>query len=382
MSKLEKSLVEWIEQGIIDVSQADRIRLYESQKPEGGWSISGPLILGVVIIGVGIISLIAANWRFIPDTLKLISAFLILASLAIAAFRTHVQRDSLKFDALIIFFALMCLATIGLISQVFHTGGKLEHAFLFWCGITFGVIFTARRGFLPFLWIVALTLSLAAVSFDFLVDLRKINDALRYVDGLHIVAMTIPLLSLTLTTGSRFIVGESPTTRAFQQWTILCVVGSLVSAQILFHSTRNNSYFLKAYLPAYILFLLAIFIIYNNKGYKSIQKHLYTIALIFYFLVFHAGFVGINHALGIAILNILAFMAIAFSFASIKERKYFQYFLVIVGIEFVYIYLQAFGGLASTGLGLVLSGALLVWMTILWKRNKNEIALRIERWLE
>ena len=69
MSKLEKALKEWVLLGFIGQDQAKLIREHEFAKPEGSWILSGLLILGASIIGIGVISLVAANWNEIPDSL-------------------------------------------------------------------------------------------------------------------------------------------------------------------------------------------------------------------------------------------------------------------------------------------------------------------------
>src|SRR5689334_7195082 len=82
MFRLDKSLKEWTKAGLITREQALRINEYESRRPESNWVLSGLLILGVMIIGIGVISLIAANWQQIPNTIKLSVDFVILTVVA------------------------------------------------------------------------------------------------------------------------------------------------------------------------------------------------------------------------------------------------------------------------------------------------------------
>ena len=71
MTRIEKMLDDWVAKDLITQEQAKKISDYESSRPGSSWVLYGFLILGAVIIGIGVISLIAANWKnvfLIPDT--------------------------------------------------------------------------------------------------------------------------------------------------------------------------------------------------------------------------------------------------------------------------------------------------------------------------
>ena len=55
MAKLEKQLKAWVEQGIIDEKQATRLSEYEFQQSSSDGFLTGALILGAVIVGIGVI---------------------------------------------------------------------------------------------------------------------------------------------------------------------------------------------------------------------------------------------------------------------------------------------------------------------------------------
>lgn len=96
MSNLEKGLKEWVTLGFITQDQADRIHGHEAAKPENSWILSGLLILGAIIVGIGIISLIAANWDQIPDALKLVGNFTLLTGLAIATVHSWETKKAIQ----------------------------------------------------------------------------------------------------------------------------------------------------------------------------------------------------------------------------------------------------------------------------------------------
>lgn len=68
--KLEKKLEEWQQAGFIDAATAERILTHERgvARPVVLYAIGG---LGAVTIGIGVISVVAANWDGIGYRTKL-----------------------------------------------------------------------------------------------------------------------------------------------------------------------------------------------------------------------------------------------------------------------------------------------------------------------
>ena len=87
-----------------------------------------------------------------------------------------------------------------------------------------------------------------------------------------------------------------------------------------------------------------------------------------------------NSPLVHATLTVLTLGATSLFLASIKERRLFQWFLFFLGLRFLILYFQAFGGLATTGFGLIISGSLFIGMAVLWNKYRNPIAAWAERW--
>ena len=71
MSTITK-LNQWLQAGLITPAQHANILSFEAEQRQhsNGWLYSF-MILGAAIIGLGIISLIAANWANIPESVKL-----------------------------------------------------------------------------------------------------------------------------------------------------------------------------------------------------------------------------------------------------------------------------------------------------------------------
>ncbi|MDZ4082942.1 MAG: DUF2157 domain-containing protein, partial [Bdellovibrionales bacterium] len=106
-SKLDSKLGDWQKAGLIDSTQVEKIRTYEASLPESSWILSSLLILGTLIVGIGVISLVASNWDQIPNFVKLCVNFIVLGIVGYRIYVADQQRKPILYDSLI--FGLMIL---------------------------------------------------------------------------------------------------------------------------------------------------------------------------------------------------------------------------------------------------------------------------------
>src|SRR5690606_27245858 len=84
----EKKLAAWAQEGLITPDQVSAIRAFEQDRKVGKtWILYGMAAIGVSAIGIGIVSIVAANWDLIPPRLKLGSYIFWQILLGIALFR-------------------------------------------------------------------------------------------------------------------------------------------------------------------------------------------------------------------------------------------------------------------------------------------------------
>ncbi len=367
MSKLNKTLTDWVSNNLITSEQADQISAYEEAKPSYSWVLYGFLILGVVTIGIGVISLIASNWKDIPGGLKLIIDLLLLIAVATATYRSWDKKKPILFEALLLFFMILCMATIGLIAQVYHTSGEAYQVLLFWSFLTCGLAMASKKSFAPFLW---------ATGFFSGVTLLMYNAL-----GIHLIFqenpvpifMTIPLLSALFALIFRQITGESGQTKAFRLWTLIGGLIALVIAelQILDRTPPDLNY--SGFFLGYALSLILAFGIWRNSKLKKAQKYLLLLTLGLYLIPFHLSMLLIDSQVICATFSIAILSTMAIFLASIGLRNLFQLFLVAIGIRFLILYFQAFGGLATTGFGLIISGVIIISAVVLWSKYRQKI---------
>ncbi|MBD3652956.1 DUF2157 domain-containing protein [Kangiella sp.] len=144
---LEDESGAWVEQGIIEPQQQARILgQYSTSHAENfysSWSSLLLISLGAILIGGGVILLIAHNWEYFGKGTRTVLSILplILAqALAWYSARYKPQVAGLREAAgILLFFAVA--ASIALISQTYHIYGDLESFLFTWLVLTIPVLY-------------------------------------------------------------------------------------------------------------------------------------------------------------------------------------------------------------------------------------------------
>ena len=147
---IEKRLNIWQSAGLISEEQAIKITQYENQnmKPYLMYAL---VLLSVLFIGIGTISLIAANWDAIPTFVKLLVDFALLSSCAYGVYRTQDRRKPVYFEGILFLYGLFSLATIGLIAQIYQLQADGPIAFLLWSSMMLPLSFFSKKIIFPFI---------------------------------------------------------------------------------------------------------------------------------------------------------------------------------------------------------------------------------------
>lgn len=372
---LAKKLAEWEKAGLVQHDQVVAISKYEESLSENHWVLSGLMILGVLTIGIGVISLIAANWANIPNAAKLAFDFLALGGIGYAIYRSSVAGKDTAFNVWIVAMQVALLASIGLISQIYHSGGKLYQAILFWSLLAAPLSFLATRTFVPIVWMAGLLGSAFAIFMD-----HKWYETLFVGNLGHLIYSSAMFMALASVIARLFSRGEDwAITRAARFWTTVVGVAALF---VLEHASeeRNRNFAMPLYVGL-LFFAIALFGILKGGVYNRIQR-LSLVAMLFLFsVVAHLPKLPVGKGLELVIkvgLVVLTLGAAGVFAASFKLQKFFQIILALIGFRLLALYFQAFGGLAYTGVGLIVSGLLVISTGWLWNKNRK----RIQAWVE
>lgn len=137
----ERKLSAWVDAGVIDTAAATRIRAFEAQhsRPLALWAVIG---IGALAIGLGLISVVAANWDAIPAMVRL-GVHLALLVLAAGALWVLRGRNAWGEEALLFVFGALGLTVMGHIGQAYQTTSPLWQPLAMWL-VLFGPLFLLR----------------------------------------------------------------------------------------------------------------------------------------------------------------------------------------------------------------------------------------------
>lgn len=307
---LKDKTTRWIEKKIITAKQGEAILSYESQNNGWGW---GPFLLGTFFVLLGIISLVASNWMEIPDSVKLVGAFVIFAGLLGGIYYGFKKQYVFLLEGCLFAAFLFCGAMIGLVAQIFHLGGNIQGAALIWAIATLPLAVISTRRLTAFCWI---PLFLGGVIPE------------NWWRSLFELYQGQPL-------GNTIILGA---------W-----LAAVVSVLRLVHLP-----FLKAVQKWGYLLLYANFIIGDFYMSKSVS------------------------VLAGAVVTILFLTAATFANMRNGNQRAFKGNLLLIALRVLILYFQVFISLAFTGIGLILSGIVLLGLWGAWRKISVRLSVHIK----
>ncbi len=384
MKKIEKYLSEWTGKEFISSDQQQQILQYEESKTKvsrSKWVLYGFLILGVCVLGIGMISLIAANWEEIPPSIKLTGNFIILAGAAFAVIRQDQKSNDVLFDAAGAFFAMLCLATIGLISQVFHTGGELYQALLFWLVIILPLCIFSKKDFLPHLWVAVFLIMFLLWSTS---ESSWWHSQESYFDenNFFIILLTIPLLCFFLSNAMNGIEWLVRFRKIFNQWAVVATIVAIGTTDFYYSIVQVN-FETRALIPVYLFVLLCTALLYIRSDFSIKERIIITliIAIMLFaylpdFILSHPDINETGELFG-ASYSIIQLILFSMFFTIRNSKRLFNVIILLIGLRFIIVYFQVFGDLAITGFGLIISGMLIIGISLLWFKKRE----KLETWL-
>ncbi|MFN4038446.1 MAG: DUF2157 domain-containing protein [Erythrobacter sp.] len=140
----------WHKAGVIDAATRDRLIAHEAAhaRPIALWAVFG---IGALAIGLGLISVVAANWEAIPGSLRL-GVHLVLIAAALAALTTLEDRlaalSPYAVEALLFVTGALGLTFFGHLGQVYQAGSPLWQPLAIWLVLFAPLMLVMGRGWL------------------------------------------------------------------------------------------------------------------------------------------------------------------------------------------------------------------------------------------
>lgn len=165
-----KALPELEEQGVISVEVSDKIRDYYLKKktdsPNRLFAIFG--IFGALLVGLGLILIVAHNWDSLSKEVQLFWAFIpVLIGQGVSIYSILKQNRSTAWkesSATFLFFAIA--GSLSLISQIYNLPGTLEDFVFTWMLLVIPVMYIMPSSMAALLYLIGITFLGMSWGFD------------------------------------------------------------------------------------------------------------------------------------------------------------------------------------------------------------------------
>jgi uncharacterized membrane protein len=132
-----RKIAEWHEAGLIDAATRDRLAAYEAEhaRPLLLWAVWG---IGALAIGLGVVSVVAANWEDIPGLVRLAVHLALIAGLLGLLFAREeplAAKSPWAVEALVFITAALGLTFFGHLGQVYQTASPLWQPLALWLAL-------------------------------------------------------------------------------------------------------------------------------------------------------------------------------------------------------------------------------------------------------
>ena len=370
---IARKLEEWQKAGLLTPEAAAAILAHEAHqsRPYLLYAIGG---LGALTIVLGVVAIIASNWEDIPGGIKLAADLAVVAAVAVGVLAADRRGRAWLRELLIAIEVGLVLASIGLISQVYHLGGATWQALLAWAVLTAPLATRGRTRGLATAWVLGLHVT-------YYMALEPVYDALRddaLIAGLVglppllcLVAATSPAIArwrphyaralaslgwtgaLTLATAGTFAFYDAPFSDPAG-----VLVGAAGAAALVGLLVARAARLVHGH-PAAVGPLRALLVLLIALGYGPLALGADDLNLVgaLAFLVLWAAVAWVAHAThNVRLLNLAT---------------------AILGLRLLAVYFEVFGSLLDTGLGLITGGLVTIGITYLWARSRKGFAAHL-----
>ena len=193
-------------------------------------------VLGALLIGGGVILLLAANWDLFPRVVRTGLAFLpLLVSQALGAFVLLRKTDAMGWrEGVALLNSLAIAASIAIVSQIYHIPGGAGSFFLAWMLLTLPAVYLLRSAS-------AMLLYLALAVAWTLIDTRN-----YWPWGWLLIAAVLPLMVPMIKRGG------------LRAWWL--AVAAMIAGGILLGATANHAHLHGIWIPAFAGYLAVLYV--------------------------------------------------------------------------------------------------------------------------
>jgi len=376
--KTEKNVERWVTAGLLTPEQGGAIVAYEREHVSASWVLYGLTGLGCTVVLIGVISIIAANWDLIPPAIKLAGYFISLGTLALCTTR-RLQTPGVLREALLTSFAGYVLAGIGLVGQIYNLKSNGYSALFFWLALILPAVLLTSSRLLNNIWFMGFISGITSWVAD---TISKENAQLWAA-----IVLSLPYLFIALgyVLGTRIPFFAA----ASRVWGFAVLLIPFAIAGNIAWSIGNKEFLVRENVGlgeyVYVPLLCAVCAAVTAYARSFTRSKLLTYAILIVL-----GAVSTltlpplstpivdNHPVIGCALFILAWAGAAAIAAAMERRRLFDIAAFVIGVRFIVVYFQVFGSLAATGIGLIVSGAVILSIAYGWFKYRGVVVKALQ----
>lgn len=378
---LEDKLQKWQEAGLIDAATRTRIESFEAahHRPIVLYALGG---LGALTLGIGIVSVVAANWEAITKVQKLGLDLTLGAALAAGLYVCASQARAWQTDVLAGIYYAFVLASIALLGQIYQLGSPTYQALLTWSVCTAPFMLLVRGRLLGLVWLLGL-LATYGTSLEAFFDTmaRRYGASDRLLANMAATALFASALLFVSVARVPWLLRERPQVSA--TWT--STLWSLIAAAAFgigfvwygdFSTGDELTWGLGA--AGVLAFALHALLprLYPTLPVRARRGTSVLLALSVLTLAAGTTFERPSvEAVG-AILQVVVLGVCAFIVLALGQVRAFNVLTGLIALRILVMYFEVFGSMLDTGLGMITGGALTLLLAWVWKRKSPELAAR------
>ena len=370
------ALVErWVNAGVIDNATAARIMQFESTR--GGLNFGNALFgLGGLAIFLGIAAIIGVNWASIPASIKIGIHTLINGGAGFALYRLVGQnKHPVVQQWLTGLLAGLTLTFIALVGQIYQTQEPAWKALAFWLLITTPFwLALARTRTLVQLWIGAFLATYFAYiaehtdTFQSVVMMTSLLPFGMIAAGQHIrLRMLRPLTLQQISyTGFALIVVGSSMAQFFWR------DGSMMRPTAVENAILWRTFFVT------MIAAVALAVMRRRKMLIDMPSILDLLLVVSVIISFAPILLPHGHWAVFGAIVVMAYWALC-GWAGFQAGypRALELATTLIALRLVIVYIEVFGSLLQTGVGLIVSGVLMI--ALVWGTRKLLARLRLAR---
>lgn len=364
---LDRKLEAWLAAGVIDAGTVERIRGFEAHEKAAGrpvllWAIIG---LGLLALVLGILLLVAANWDRIPHALKLGVHMALTIGAGLLVWRATEQRRPWLREGGLFVLAGLVLGGITLQSQIYQLSGPIWRPLLAWLLLmTPAILLAGQTRLAGHGWAAMLLATTSTLAWDH-------QGESGWWLAVHGFWMASPVLLLLLSALPWFHRHEFG--RALADTGLITLLAGASFAHFAWavdiRLADAVEWLARMVVPA----LCVAWLVAAGRRWKLVPGSLLLpltigplVAVGLALCIPHGD--GWPWRLAGFLIYVLMWGWIALGASRAGHALLFAVAVAAVALRLFIVYLELFGSLASTGLGLVIGGVLLIGLAAGWHR--------------